>query len=195
MMGRLIMTDGNEPIEMRVTRLERMNRALVGILCTACLLMCSVFLAGFSSQSASSQAPLRTRSLIIEDSAGRPRILMGAPIADGNAAGNPRTGLIINDASGVERFGLGLQESGRLVMGLDAPPGKGDDRNRERITLVADENGASHIRFLDRTTSIPARLYLDEQNRVWLEFTGTQANEIVRRRIGLSGDETTRASR
>ena len=72
-------------------------------------------------------------SLIIEDSAGRPRIVMGAPIPDRNAAGNPRAGLIINDATGIERFGLGLQESGRLVMGFDAPPGKGDDRNRERI--------------------------------------------------------------
>ena len=189
------MTDGHEAIETRLTKLERTNRILVGILSTTFLLMCSVLLAGFSSQSASSQAPLRTRSLIIEDSAGRPRILMGAPIAEANAAGNPRTGLIINDAAGVERFGLGLQESGRLVMGLDAPPGKGDNRNRERITLVADENGGSHIRFLDRTTSIPARLYLDDQNRVWLEFMGTQANEIVRRRIGLSGDETTRTPR
>ena len=80
-------------------------------------------------------------------------------------------------------------------MRLDAPPGKGDDRNRERITLVADENGGSYIRFLDRTTSVPARLYLDEQNRVLLEFIGTQANEIVRRRIGLTGDETTRTPR
>ena len=98
-------------------------------------------------------------------------------------------------AAGIERFGLGLQESGRLVMGLDAPPGKGDDRNRERITLVADESGGSSIRFLDCTTSIPARLYLDDQNRVWLEFIGTQTNEVVRRRIGLSGDETTRTPR
>jgi hypothetical protein len=80
-------------------------------------------------------------------------------------------------------------------MGFDAPPGKGDDRNRERITLVADENGGSYLRFLDRTTSIPARLYLDDQNRVWLEFVGSQANEIVRRRIGLTGDETTRTPR
>lgn len=31
--------------------------------------------------------------------------------------------------------------SDRMVMGLDAPPGKGDDRNRERITIVADEDG------------------------------------------------------
>jgi hypothetical protein len=168
---------------------------LVGILSTTVLVMCSLVLAGFSAQSASSQAPLRTRGLIIEDSAGRPRILMGAPIVERNTGGNPRTGLIINDAAGLERFGLGLQESGRLVMGFDAPPGKGDERNRERLTLVADENGGSHIRFLDRTTSIPARLYLDEQNRVWLEFIGTQANETVRRRIGLGGDETTRTPR
>ena len=103
--------------------------------------------------------------------------------------------MIINDALGVERFGLGLQGSGRLVMGLDAPPGKGDDRNRERITLVADENGGSYIRFLDRTTSVPARLYLDDQNRVWLEFIGAEGNEIIRRRIGLSGEETIRAPR
>jgi hypothetical protein len=188
------MTDRNDPIENRLARVERTNRLLAGIISTTFLLMCSALLTGFS-QSAPPQEPLRTRSLIIEDSAGRPRIVMGAPIPDRNVAGNPRAGLIINDAAGVERFGLGLQESGRLVMGLDAPPGKGDDRNRERITLVADENGGSYIRFLDRTTSIPARLYLDDQNRVWLEFIGAQANEIVRRRIGLSGDETTRTPR
>ena len=188
------MADQHDPMERRLARLERTNRVLIGIASTTFLVMCSALLAGFS-QSTPSQDSLRTRSLIIEDSAGRPRILMGAPIPDRNAAGNPRTGLIINDAGGAERFGLGLQESGRLVVGLDAPPGKGDDRNRERITLVADENGGSYIRFLDRTTSIPARLYLDEQNRVWLEFIGAQANEIVRRRIGLTGDETTRTPR
>jgi hypothetical protein len=188
------MADLNESIENRLARVERTNRVLVGIISTTFLLTSSALLAGFS-QSAPSQEPLRTRSLIIEDSAGRPRIVMGAPIPDRNVAGNPRAGLIINDAAGVERFGLGLQESGRLVMGLDAPPGKGDDRNRERITLVADENGGSYIRFLDRTTSVPARLYLDDQNRVWLEFIEAQANEIIRRRIGFSGDETTRTPR
>jgi hypothetical protein len=188
------MADQHDPIERRLARIERTNRVLVGIISTTFLLMGSALLAGFS-QATPAQESLRARNLIIEDSAGRPRIVMGAPIPDRNAAGNPRAGLIINDAAGVERFGLGLQESGRLVVGLDAPLGKGDDRNRERITLVADENGGSYIRFLDRTTSIPARLYLDEQNRVWLEFIGAQANEIVRRRIGLSGDETTRTPR
>ena len=187
------MADGNDAIEKRLARIERTNRVLAGFVSTTFIAVCCVLLAGFSQSTAHDS--LRARSLIIEDPAGRPRILMGAPVPDRNAAGNPRAGLIINDAAGVERFGLGLQDSGRLVIGLDAPPGKGDDRNRERITLVADENGGSYIRFLDRTTSVPARLYLDEQNRVWLEFIGAQANEIIRRRIGLSGDETTRTPR
>ena len=184
------MADRNDPIENRLARIEQTNRILIGILSTIFIIVCCALLAGFSQSTP--HESLRVRSLIIEDSAGRPRILMGAPVPDRNAAGNPRAGLIINDTAGVERFGLGLQDSGRLVMGLDAPPGKGDDRNRERITLVADENGGSYIRFLDRTTSVPARLYLDQQNRVWLEFIGAQGNEIIRRRIGLSGDETTR---
>jgi len=184
------MVNDHRDLEGRLARLERTNRIQVGVMSAILLLACSAVLTGFS-QGGPSQAPLRARGLIIEDSAGQARIVMGAPIPDRNG----RTGLIINDAAGVERFGLSLQPAGQLVMGFDAPPGKGDDRNRERITLVADENGGSYIRFLDRTTSVPARLYLDEQNRVWLEFIGTQANEVVRRRIGLSGDETVRSPR
>ena len=156
-------------VESRLAKLERNNRVLTGMVTIAFLVVCSGLLVGWS-QSRPSADPLRVRGLIVEDANGQSRILIGSPIADRNAGGNPRTGIVINDASGVERFGLGLQDSGRVVMGFDAPPGKGDDRNRERITLVADENGGSSIRFLDRTTSVPARLYLDDQNHVWLEF-------------------------
>jgi hypothetical protein len=46
-----------------------------------------------------------------------------------------------------------------------------DDRNRERINLVADEKGGAHIRFLDRRTNVVSRMYLDDQNRAWLSFT------------------------
>src|ERR671915_2332880 len=124
------MTDRNEGIESRVMRLERTNRVLMSINSTVFVLVCAVLTTAFS-QSGPPDAPLRAKGLIIEDATGRPRIMIGAPIPDRNVVGNPRTGLIINDAAGVERFGLGLQQSGRLVMGLDAPPGKGDDRNRE----------------------------------------------------------------
>ncbi len=181
-------------VESRLAKLERHNRVLTGTITIAFLVVCSGLLVGWS-QSRPAADPLRVRGLIVEDANGQSRILIGSPIADRNAGGNPRTGIVINDASGVERFGLGLQDSGRVVMGFDAPPGKGDDRNRERITLVADENGGSSIRFLDRTTSVPARLYLDDQNQVWLEFIRTQANEVVRRRIGFSGEEIIRTPR
>ena len=188
------MPDGTAIIHARLARVERTNRILTGATAIVVLVMSCVVLTAFA-QSGTTQAPLRVKGLIVEDANGQPRVLIGSPIPDRNAGGNPRTGMAILDGNGVERFGLGLQASGRMVLGLDAPPGKGDDRNRERLTLVADENGGAYIRFLDRTTSIPARLYLDEQNRVWLEFIGAEANEIVRRRIGLSGDQTTRSAR
>jgi len=83
-------------------------------------------------------------------------------------------------------------EDGRVVLGLDAPPGTGDDRNRERINLVADEKGSAYIRFLDRRTNVVSRMYLDEQNLAWMSFTDfTQTPGLVRR-YGLSGEEVLR---
>jgi hypothetical protein len=36
---------------------------------------------------------------------------------------------------------MSVLPNGSVVLGLDALPGTGDDRNRERITIVADQNG------------------------------------------------------
>jgi hypothetical protein len=95
--------------------------------------------------------------LIVEEANGQPRVVLGAPIA--NSSG--RTGLRINDAAGVERLGISLQTNGSMVIGLDAPPGTGNEANRERLTFVADQSGGAHIRFLDhRRTSVPARMYV-----------------------------------
>jgi len=141
---------------------------------------------------AQAQDVLRVKGLIVEDSNGRVRMALGAPIPGDGRATNLRTGLRINDENGVERLGLGLYEDGRLVLGLDAPPGKGDDRNRERITLVADQEGGSYIRFLDRRTLVAGRLYLDEQNRMWVEFGDSTQTPPLRKRIGLAGEEVIR---
>jgi hypothetical protein len=101
----------------------------------------------------------------------------------------------VNDPNGVERFALYLMENGRMGMGFDAPPGKGDDRNRERINIVANEDGGAYIRFLDRRTNVPGRIYLDEANQLWLEFSDFGQEPTVRRRIGLKGEETIRTAR
>jgi len=113
-------------VESRLAQVERNNHVLTGMVTILFLVVCSGLLVGWS-QARPSVDPLRVRGLVIEDANGQARILMGSPIADANAGGNPRTRIIINDAAGVERFGLGLQGAGRMVMGFDAPPGKGDD--------------------------------------------------------------------
>ena len=132
---------------------------------------------------------LRVRALIVVDERGRERVVIGAPIPE--PAGRriaPATGLAINDSAGAERFGLGLFPNGRVVMGFDAPPGTGDDRNRERITLVADSQGGAHIRFLDRTTRAKAFLRLAADNQVYLDLLDWQPGKIISRRIGFRGD-------
>jgi hypothetical protein len=174
-------------LDSRLAALEAQNRHFrTGIVLLLLLFLGSVFIS--RSQAQQSNAPLRVRSLVIEDTNGRDRVVVGAPLADGR-----RTGLRINDANGVERVGLSLMNDGSVVMGFDAPPGTGNDGNRERITLVADQNGGAFIRFLDRRTSVAARMYLDNQNLVWLEFSDFMQDPTVRRRIGLKGEETIRA--
>lgn len=138
----------------------------------------------------SAQPPdsIRVRQLIVEDAEKRPRIVLG-PLDAGKSL---RTGLRINDPNGVERFGVAFMDDGNLVVGLDAPPGTGNDANRERITLVTDPKGGAYIRFLDRRTSVVSRMYLDEQNRAWLSFSDFTQKPAMIRRYGLTGEETLR---
>jgi len=180
----------------RIDHLERELRMLklYALALTGFILV--LLLSGFRSHGTDDQI-LRARALVIVDEQGRDRIIMGAPMPDPSEGEriSPTIGMMINDTDGFERFGLGLQENGRVVMGFDAPPGTGDDRNRERITIVADQEGGAQIRFLDRETRVPARIYLDEENLVWVEFLEFPEGEVVRRRIGFSGEETIRQPR
>ena len=136
---------------------------------------------------------LRVRQLIVEDNNGRARIVLGYLDASGNT---PRMGIRLNDPNGAERFGLAYrQDDSSVTIGLDAPPGTGDDRNRERITLVADGKGGAHLRFLDRKTNAVSRMYLDEQNKVWMQFSDFTQTPALIRRYGLSGEEVIRPTR
>lgn len=107
----------------------------------------------------------------------------------------PSVGMVINDENGYERFGLGLQANGHMSIGFDAPPKTGDDRNRERINIVADEKGGAYLRFLDRRTLVAGFLRLDANNQLWLAFVDVRPTEVVTRRIGFKGEETIRTAR
>ena len=134
---------------------------------------------------------IRARTLVIEDQEGRDRVVLGAPVPDIKGGGrvSPSVGLVINDAEGLERFGVGLQANGRMVMGFDAPAGTGDPRNRERINIVADAKGGAYIRFVNRKTFVPGRLILDEKDRFYLEFLDFPDGKTISRRISVNGDE------
>lgn len=139
---------------------------------------------------------IRVRGVIVVDEQGRERIVIGAPVPDpveGRriAAG---TGLVINDTTGAERFGLNLFPNGRVVMGFDAPRGIGDDRNRERISIVADQHGNAFLRMLDRQTRARAFLQL-EDDAVSLDLLHWRDQDILVRSISATNDTTTTVAR
>ena len=175
----------------RIARLE----TLVRILGAGLALFAFVAISAITLPSAIAQGQpqiLRARGLIIVDDQGRERIIIGSPVPDPKEGKrlNPSTGMVINDINGYERFGLGLTQNNRMGMGFDAPPGTGDDRNRERINIVADENGGSYLRFLNRKTGVVGRLTLDAEDQFYLEFLDFPQGKVVSRRIGFKGEQT-----
>ena len=140
---------------------------------------------------------LKARGLIIVDERGRERIFIGSPVPDPKegARRKPATGIAINDPAGFERFAVGLFEDNQMIMGFDAPPGTGDERNRERINIVADTKGGGYIRFLNRKTLVPGLLQLGDDDRLYLDFIDVQPSKVFRRRIGFNGDQKTEEAR
>jgi hypothetical protein len=175
----------------RLLGLERQIRVLKAAAAGA-VVLAAVFATLPRPQAQQASDVLRVRQLVVEDAEGRGRMVLGYLDAPGNAR---RFGIRINDPRGAERFGVAYQENGSVVIGLDAPPGTGDDRNAERINLMADEKGGAHIRFLDRRTNVVSRMYLDEQNRVWMQFSDFTQTPPLIRRYGLSGEEVIQPKR
>jgi hypothetical protein len=174
-------------MDSRLDRLEAQNRRLqLAVATLAALLVASVAVVRPSAQQPDI---LRAKGLVIVDDAGRQRIVLGAPLQEG---ANSRTGLKVLDSTGAERIGMTVLNNGDANIGLDAPRGTGDDRNTERINLIADGKGGSSIVFKDRRTFIVGRMYLDPQNLLWMQFSDFTQNPALLRRIGITGEETLR---
>src|SRR5688500_11012142 len=103
----------------RLTRLESECRRLrIALLLLSVLVIATMTTLHPRAQQA--QDILRARGLIIEDEAGRPRVVLGAPLPENRST--TRTGLKILDESGFERLGMNLASDGSMGLGLDAPP-------------------------------------------------------------------------
>jgi len=170
----------------QLNRLERQLRVIK--IAAVVLAVLAIAFALAPRPSAQQPESMRVRQLIVEDAERRSRVVIG-PLDSGI---NRRVGLRINDPNGVERFGVAFMDDGNMVLGLDAPPGTGNDANRERITLVADPKGGAYIRFLDRRTNVVSRMYLDDRNRAWLSFLDFSQTPALIRRYGSTGEEVLR---
>jgi hypothetical protein len=170
-------------------RVERIERRVRHYQIALVIVVLSFSVAMFSTTT-TAQEPnvLRAKGLVIEDATGRDRIVLGAPLTDPQGRVSPSTGIRINDPQGVERFAVGLLNNDRVVMGFDAPVGKGDPRNRERITIVADAEGGGYIRFLNRQTGVPGRLILGDDDKLYLEFLESADGKLRAKRIGFAGE-------
>ena len=191
------MSDDAHHMIARIDRLERSLKVLGGM--TVALALIAISALGWPSAAAQAQEPavLRARGLVIVDAQGRDRVVIGAPVPNPREGmrSSPSIGMVINDPAGYERFGLGLTDDNRMMMGFDAPPGTGDDRNRERINIVADAKGGSYLRFLNRKTGIVGRLILDATDQFYLEFLDFPEGKVPSRRIGFKGEHTVELQR
>jgi hypothetical protein len=185
-------------LQKRVRQLEwRLHLLCAAVVLVVCLLTGMILTLSSVTAQEPTVAIIRARGLIILDEQGRERIFVGAPVPDPKEGTrrSPSTGLVINDPSGHERFGLGLTEDGGMGMGFDAPPGTGDPRNRERINITADATGGAYIRFLNRKTFVPGRLVLDGRDQFYLEFLDFPEGKVIQRRLSFKGEETVEQKR
>jgi hypothetical protein len=122
-----------DAVEMHTKRLERpLTFTTFGWLLTLFMLL----LSAWTLRSQAAQQPkaqpevLRVRQLVVEDDKGMARIILGSPVPDPQVRGkpskrrNPGTGILIADASGNERAGLGILDDGSVVVGLDDELGR-----------------------------------------------------------------------
>lgn len=133
---------------------------------------------------------VRTRGIVITDEKGTERIHIGAPLPSPPGEGErvmEATGMIIHDANGKERFGLGVMPNGVVAMGFDAPRGVGDNRNPERLHMGVTPDGRSFVRFLDQKTQLAGMLHLSETDDLVLDIWDATEGSFARGRLDISG--------
>ena len=184
------MTPHDHAVTRQLAALERRLRRTQAVALAAGAATTCLVLSGFVRRPPTADV-LRARQLVIEDAAGRDRIILGAPMRDNFERNSPATGMAIRDTAGVERFGLSLNERGVIGMGFDAARCTSDPCNTERINITATADGRSQIRFLDSQTGVAARMELAGDDRVYLRFLKVTDDSITTRSLGLSGDTVT----
>jgi hypothetical protein len=166
-------------LEPRISMLERRLRFTIAAWVAT---MVAVLLFG-GWQSRDRHHVITAKRIIIEDEQGVQRLILGAPSPDPVMHGkvqkrrSPFSGLVINDAKGDERGGIGMMDDGTMSMCFDQngrertcsyvlPNGRAgvlvsDPQGRDRISLTSEPDGTPTIQLFDEqqrlTSSLPGR--------------------------------------
>lgn len=144
-------------LEAQLHHLSTSQRRLRWALGATLLAIALFFGVGFVSEGQTADL-VKTRSLLVVDEAGTPRVIIGAPVDDKKymnfERNRPMFGIAICDAKANEQIGIGVADDGSVGLGLDCKPGVGNPANRERINLGVAPDGSAMIRMLDNDTRL-----------------------------------------
>jgi hypothetical protein len=172
----------------RIASLERRVQLLTGAVTCFTVLFIALGTTAWARQDSN---VLRARAIILTDSLGRERVVLGAPVPEPSGVRiAPTTGMVIRDTGGVERFGVGLFPDGMMSMGFDAPRLPGSHVNRERINIVAGPDGLANIRFLNRKSGVAGYLALSDDDNLYLQMNANSPKGAVWRQVGAVNDTT-----
>jgi hypothetical protein len=164
----LSLNDRIDRLERAVRRAQQLSVVLGGAL------LVTLFVAA-RRPNLISQDVVRTKLLVVEDSAGRDRIVLGAPMPDRRG----QVGMKILEPAGEEQFGLGLKADGSVSMGFDTKPGVGNPANRERLNMGVSPSGRGWIRFLDNETRAKMFILLDQGDNGVVQFLDWTADKRI----------------
>lgn len=175
-------------------RLSKLERQL---LWQRRLLAASVLLAGavgFRRQPPTLDE-VRTRRLVVVDDAGRARVVIDQDPATTDRRSRS-AGVTIYDITGAERGGMGTMDDGSVVLALDAPVGVGSPM-RDRVGLVVNPDGSSHVMLLDNSTRAVAKLQSDGNGGGGVQvFKWEESPRVVRTRtLTYDGERRDSAAR
>ena len=187
------MSDRLHQLELRIDRLETSRRRWRSGALTGLVAMSALVAIGWTRQPADVQDEVRTRKLVVVDENDVPRVIIAEDPKDAQRRSRS-CGIVINDKTGAERFGVGVMEDDTVNMGFDAAVGVGHPM-RDRVAIGVSPNGSGYVMLINNDTKIPVRLVADGDTAKgggveFLDYDKPNSKVIIRR-IGFNEDKRT----
>jgi hypothetical protein len=186
------MSDRLQQLVLRIDRLESSRRRWRGGAIGTFVALSALVGIGWTRQ-AEVTDEVRTRKLVVVDENGVPRVIIAEDPKDTQRRSRA-CGIVINDKTGAERFGVGVMEDNTVNMGFDAAVGVGHPM-RDRVAIGVRPDGSGYVMLINNDTKVPVRLVAegDTSKGGGIEFLDYDKpnSKVIIRRIGFAEDRKT----